>query len=85
MIPADPCFRQFPSEQAHLERQEQALFSRHSPLNLQLEFSRRRVCIANRHGQMLPCSRRTGAACFSAYALPLTPAPARATLISNVW
>jgi|SRR5208337_2343148 len=46
--------RQFAGEQAHLERQEKALFSRHSALNLQLESLRCRTGVANRHAPMLP-------------------------------
>jgi hypothetical protein len=34
MVPPDPFFRQFAREQAHLEGEEDTLFSRHSALDL---------------------------------------------------
>jgi hypothetical protein len=61
MVSPYPLPRELTGEQAHFERQEKTLFSRHSALNLQLERRRRRVCIANRHGEMLP---RNGASQF---------------------
>src|SRR5580698_3331058 len=55
MIPPYSFLRQFAGEQAHLECQNQTLFSRHGALNLKLESLCRRACIGSRHhGQMLP-------------------------------
>jgi hypothetical protein len=38
------------NEKAHFQRHEEALFTRHRPLNSELYGLRRRACIGDRHG-----------------------------------
>jgi hypothetical protein len=50
MLAPDPLPGEFPSEQAHVKRQQDALFSRHCPQNLKLDSLRRRTGIGVGHG-----------------------------------
>jgi hypothetical protein len=58
MLSPDLRFGHFPRKKAHLERQEEALFCGHRPLNLELDGVRLETGVGRRHGQML--SRRRG-------------------------
>ncbi len=55
-----PSFASSRGEQAHLERKRQASLARHGALDLKLERSRCRVCVASGHGQMSPRCCRDG-------------------------
>ena len=50
MLMPDPLLGEFPGEQAHLQRQQDALFSRHCPLNFKLDSLRRRAGVGVGHG-----------------------------------
>jgi hypothetical protein len=54
MLSANPLPSQFPREQAHLKRQQKALFAGHRLLNPELNRLRRRACVGERHEQILP-------------------------------
>ena len=53
MFSSNPFFGEFPGEQAHLKREQDALFSRHGPQNLHLDSLRRRTGIGEGHRNML--------------------------------
>jgi hypothetical protein len=60
MLTPNPPLAQFSGKQAHLKRREQALFSRHGPLNLELDGLRQGACIGDEYGQMLPRASSAG-------------------------
>jgi hypothetical protein len=53
MLAPDPLPGEFPREQAHLKRQQDALFSRHRPQNIDLDRLRRGTGVAAGHTRML--------------------------------
>jgi hypothetical protein len=60
MLTPNPLLGQFSGKQAHLKRREQAPFSRHAPLHLELDGLRQGACIGDEHGQMLPRASSAG-------------------------
>jgi hypothetical protein len=54
MLSANSLPSEFSGEQAHLKRQQKALFAGHRPLDLELSRVRRRACVGDGHEQMLP-------------------------------
>jgi hypothetical protein len=53
MLSLDSFTCQRSGKQTHLNCQEEALFSGHCPLDLQLDSLRRRACVGGEHKQML--------------------------------
>src|SRR5205809_6467606 len=53
VFPPNPCLGQIASQVTHFQRQEQALFARHGPINLDLNGLCFRACVAERHTQNL--------------------------------
>ncbi len=53
MLSPDPLLGEFPGEQAHLKRQQDALLSRHCPQNFELHSLRRRAGVGVGHAGML--------------------------------
>jgi hypothetical protein len=54
MLSPNPLLGQFAGKQAHFKRDQQAFFPGHRPPNFELDSLRRRACVRDEHGQMLP-------------------------------